>query len=130
VKKSHRPTEAELEILGVLWARGPATVRAVYEAICARRPSTYTTVLKMMQIMTAKGLVTREELQRAHIYRACAPREQTQQQLVGDLVTRAFDGSVARLVEQALAGAPKASAEELAEIRSLIENYKGEDRES
>src|SRR5215469_18668995 len=92
-----RPTDAELEILTVLWSRGATTVREVHETIAARKPTQYTTVLKTMQIMAEKGLVRRDEGQRAHIYEAAKPREWTQQQLAGDLLQRAFNGSARSL---------------------------------
>jgi predicted transcriptional regulator len=117
-----RPTDAELEILTVLWSRGPSTVRDVHEAIIARRPAQYTTVLKLLQIMADKGLVTRDEGQRAHVYTAARPREWTQQQLAGDLLQRAFNGSAPELVLGALS-ARKASAEDLDEIRRLLDDY-------
>lgn len=117
-----RPTDAELEILTVLWSRGPSTVRAVHETILTRRPSQYTTILKMMQIMAEKGLVRRDEQQRAHIYEAARPREWTQQQLAGDLLHRAFNGSASGLVLGALS-ARKASREDLDEIRRLLDDY-------
>src|SRR5208283_4222012 len=97
-----RPTDAELEILTVLWSRGPATVREVHETVAARKPTQYTTVLKTMQIMAEKGLVRRDEKQRAHIYEAARPREWTQQQLAGDLLERAFSGSTRALLMGAL----------------------------
>ncbi|MBZ5724054.1 MAG: BlaI/MecI/CopY family transcriptional regulator [Acidobacteriia bacterium] len=117
-----RPTDAELEILTVLWARGPATVREVHEIIAQRKPAQYTTVLKMLQIMAEKGLVRRDEKERAHIYQASRPREWTQRQLAGDLLQRAFNGSAKSLLVGALA-ARKASKEELAELRKLLEEY-------
>ena len=117
-----RPTDAELEILTVLWSRGPSTVRDVHETIVARRPAQYTTVLKLLQIMAEKGIVTRDEGQRAHVYTAARPREWTQQQLAGDLLQRAFNGSASGLVLGALS-ARKASAEELDEIRRLLDDY-------
>ena len=121
-----RPTDAELEILTVLWSRGPATVREVHSTISRRRPAHYTTVLKLMQIMTDKGLVKRDEKQRAHIYSASRPREWTQRQLAGDLLQRAFGGSASSLLLGALS-AQKATPEELAEIRRMIEKHeKGE----
>lgn len=120
-----RPTEAELEILGVLWERGPCTVRQVYDALAKARPSGYTTILKLMQIMDSKGLVTRNEKQRAHVYQARAPREQTQRQLLRHLVERAFGGSALKLAQQALASAGKISAEELAEIRHMLDSFEG-----
>jgi BlaI family penicillinase repressor len=125
VKKARKPTEAELEILTVLWERGPSTVRDVFEALPKDRGAMYTTVLKLMQIMTAKDLVSRRADQRAHVYEARLPREQTQCQLLQDLVERAFGGSALRLVQQALSGARKASPEDLAEIRRLLDEFEG-----
>jgi predicted transcriptional regulator len=121
-----RPTDAELEILTVLWARGPSTVREVHDAIAQRKPALYTTVLKMLQIMAEKCLVRRDERQRAHVYSASRPREWTQRQLAGDLLQRAFGGSASSLLLGALS-AQKATPEELAEIRRMIEKHeKGE----
>ena len=117
-----RPTDAELEILTVLWSRGPATVRDVHETIAARKPAQYTTVLKLMQIMAEKGLVRRDEKQRAHIYEASRPMEWTQRQLAGDLLSRAFNGSARGLMMGALS-ARKASKSELAELRKLLDEY-------
>ncbi len=117
-----RPTDAELEILTVLWSRGPSTVRDVHESINQRKPAQYSTVLKFMQIMAEKGLVRRNEKQRAHIYEAAQPREWTQQRLAGDLLQRAFEGSAANLMVGALS-ARKASKQELAELRKLLDQY-------
>ncbi|MGO9262626.1 MAG: BlaI/MecI/CopY family transcriptional regulator [Bryobacteraceae bacterium] len=117
-----RPTDAELEILTILWSRGPATVREVHEAIAVRKPTQYTTVLKMLQIMAEKGLVRRNEKQRAHIYEAARPQEWTQRQLAGDLLQRAFNGSAKSLMVGALS-ARKASREELSELRRLLDEY-------
>src|SRR5437016_5667045 len=117
-----RPTDAELEILTVLWSRGRATVRDVHSVIAARKPSQYTTVLKTMQIMAEKGLVRRNEEQRAHVYEPAMPREWTQRQLAGDLLQRGFDGSARTLMMGALS-ARKASKEELAELRRLLDEY-------
>jgi predicted transcriptional regulator len=117
-----RPTGAELEILAVLWKRGPSTVSEVQEALDKSPAAGYTTVLKFLQIMLAKGLVERDEAKRTHVYAAGAPQEQTQRQLVGDLLDRAFAGSARNLVMQALS-ARKASAEELAEIRKLLKEF-------
>jgi BlaI family penicillinase repressor len=120
-----RPTEAELEILTVLWNRGPSTVRDVHEAIEAkvrRKPTQYTTVLKLLQIMAEKRLVERNEEARAHVYQASRPREWTQRQIAGDLLERAFGGSAKSLVVGALS-ARKTSKEELAEIRKLLDDY-------
>ena len=115
-----RPTDAELEILKVLWRRGPCTVREVFETLGETRQTDYTTVLKLMQIMAEKGLVRRDESERAHRYEAAAPEEETQRRLVGDLLQRAFDGSAKKLVLQALSS-EGASAGELAEIRRLLD---------
>ena len=115
-----RPTDAELEILKVLWRRGPSTVREVFETLGETRGTGYTTVLKLMQIMADKGLVVRDESERAHRYEAAAPEEETQRRLVGDLLRKAFDGSARKLVLQALS-AERATAEELTEIRRLLD---------
>ncbi len=117
-----RPTDAELEILTVLWSRGPSTVREVHESISRRKPTQYSTVLKFMQIMSEKGLVRRNDEQRAHIYEAAQPREWTQQRLAGDLLQRAFGGSAKSLLVGALS-ARKASKLELAELRKLLDEY-------
>lgn len=117
-----RPTEAELEILTVLWSIGPSTVRQVYEVIARRRSAQYSTVLKFMQIMADKGLVLRDEQQRAHVYRPARPREWTQRQLAGDLLDRAFGGSAKALLVGALS-ARKASREDLAALRKLLDEY-------
>jgi predicted transcriptional regulator len=121
-----RPTDAELAILQVLWDRGPSTVRQVFEALGARETG-YTTTLKLMQIMAEKGLVTRDESARTHVYKARAPREETQRRLVTDLLDRAFGGSAATLVMQALSSHPT-SADELREIEQLIADYKEQER--
>lgn len=121
----HRPTAGELAILHVLWTRGPSTVREVHEQLSAERPTGYTTVLKLLQIMAEKDLVRRDEKKRAHVYRARIPREQTQAQIVGDLVDRVFGGSASRLVMQALSN-KRASATELAEIRRTLDEMEGE----
>ncbi|HEX5217461.1 MAG TPA: BlaI/MecI/CopY family transcriptional regulator [Vicinamibacterales bacterium] len=118
-----RPTDAELAILRVLWDRGPATVRQVHEALAEARETGYTTTLKLMQIMAEKGLVTRDESSRTHIYESRLGRDETQRQLVTDLVDRAFGGSAAQLVLQALA-AHSTSPAELQEIQQLIAEYR------
>ena len=118
-----RPTDAELEILTVLWSIGPASVREVHDVISRRRPAQYSTVLKFMQIMAEKGLVRRNETQRAHVYEAARPREWTQQQLAGDLMERAFSGSAKALLVGALS-ARKASKAELAELQKLLDEYR------
>lgn len=116
-----KPTEAELAILRVLWERGPSTVREVTEALHAQRGTGYTTTLKLLQIMTEKGLVRRDDANRVHVYEASAPAEATQRGLVSDLLERAFGGSAQQLVMQALA-AKRASPAELAEIRRLLDD--------
>jgi BlaI family transcriptional regulator, penicillinase repressor len=118
-----RPTDAELEILRVLWQRGASTVREVQEALNQTKLSGYTTVLKMLQIMTEKGLVRRDEKQRAHVYEAQLAQHQTQRQMVGDLLNRVFDGSASNLVIHALATKKSASPEELAEIRDILDKF-------
>jgi BlaI family transcriptional regulator, penicillinase repressor len=123
-----KPTDAELAILRVLWSRGPSTVRQVYEVVAEGRALAYTTTLKLLQIMTEKGLVRRQELGRSHVYQARYGEEETQRRLVGDLLERAFGGSAAKLVLQALA-ATRATAEERRQIRELLEkeNDRGRD---
>ena len=116
-----RPTDAELEILRVLWELGPATVRQVHEALAATRDTGYTTTLKLMQIMADKGLVTRDESARTHIYAATVTQEHTQRQLVKDLVDRAFGGSAKALVLRALSD-EGTTADQLREIRKLIDD--------
>ena len=123
-----RPTDAELSILRILWNRGPSTVRQVHDELARERPgAAYTTALKLLQIMTEKGLVVRDESQRAHIYEARLSEQRTQRQLLGDLLDRAFGGSPAKLVMQALSGR-KTSAEELSAIRELLDRLEGETR--
>jgi predicted transcriptional regulator len=118
------PTHAELDILGVLWRRGPSTVRAVLEALGERRPVGYTTVLKLLQIMTDKGLVTRDAATRTHVYTAALSEATTQRRLVSDLMDRAFGGSARDLVLQALSGRP-ARPDELDAIRRLLDDLEG-----
>ena len=118
--KQPHPTPGELEILQVLWDSGPRSVREIQIILIDLKPTGYTTVLKMVQIMTEKGLVTRDENQRPQIYRARYPREHTQRQLLHDLAQRAFGGSVKALVLQALAGR-RSSREELEEIERLLD---------
>lgn len=122
-----RPTQSELEILSVLWQRGPSTVREVLETLSEGRTTGYTTVLKMLQIMSDKGLVKRDEQQRSHVYQAAVPQDQTQRQLVTDLLDRAFDGSAMDLVMHALAS-KKTSAEQIARIRQLLDELEGDSR--
>jgi predicted transcriptional regulator len=122
-----RPTDAELAILRVLWERGPSTVRDVHDELNRHAPTGYTTVLKLLQIMTEKGLVVRDETQRAHIYESRYSEQKTQRQLLSDLVDRAFGGSSAKLVLQALSGR-KANPDELNAIRSLLDRLEGESK--
>ena len=125
---SHEPlqkrTASELEILRVLWTRGPSTVREVYEAIREQKSLGYTTVLKLLQIMTAKGTVRRNEDQRAHVYEACQPATETKRQLVGDVLQRVFEGSASELMIHALEGR-RTSKKELDELRRLLDEYEG-----
>jgi BlaI family transcriptional regulator, penicillinase repressor len=126
-----RPTDGELAILNVLWRNGPGTVRAIHHVLTDQhtglRPPGYTTVLKLLQIMTAKGLVLRDISQRPHVYRPCHAEEHTQRQLIRDLLARAFAGTRAKLFVQALEAEPTTPAE-LAEIRRLLTNYERENR--
>ena len=119
MKDKQKPTASELEILGIIWEKEAATVREVFEIINARKPTAYTTVLKLLQIMDEKGLVERDKQAKAHIYRAKQPPEETQRNLVSDLLEKAFRGSALKLVQHVLETKP-ASAEELAKIRQLI----------
>jgi predicted transcriptional regulator len=119
-----KPTASELEILRVLWAQGPSTVREVYEALREQKSLGYTTVLKLLQIMTAKGTVRRNEEQRAHVYEACQPAEETKRQLVGDVLHRVFEGSASELMIHALEGR-RTSKKELDELRRLLDEYEG-----
>ena len=121
-----RPTEAELEILHVLWARGPSTVRDVHDALYRDQGGGYTNALKLLQVMHAKGLVVRDDAQRAHIYRAAHSKGRTQRRFLNDLVARVFDGSRADLVLQALGG-QRASRDEIEAIRTLLDRL---DKES
>jgi len=116
-----RPTDGELAILNVLWEKGPSTVRDVHEIVGRAQKTGYTTILKLMQIMTEKGLVTRDESQQAHVYKAAVSENQTQRSFMGDLLERVFSGSAKKLVMHALA-AKKASPTELAEIRKLLDD--------
>ena len=117
------PTDAELDILAALWRLGPSTVRDVYQAL--GKDSGYTTTLKQMQLMTEKGLLLRSERFRSHVYQPGAPKEQTQKQIAGDLLKRAFDGSAKSLVLGALAAQP-ASGEELEEIRRMLKQFEND----
>ena len=117
-----KPTTSELEILHVIWNRGPSTVREVYESLSEKKELGYTTVLKLLQIMTAKGTVRRNETQRAHVYESCLPAEQTKRQLAGDMLQRVFEGSASQLMMHALAGR-KSSPQEIGELRRLLDDY-------
>ncbi len=126
-KRLPKPTDAELSILGVLWRRGPSSVRQVFEEIRQSQSVGYTTILKLMQIMVEKGLLKRDDTERSHIYEAAVAEEVTQRQLVGHLLERAFSGSAQKLVLQALS-AKKATPEELADIRRLLDEMEGKSR--
>jgi len=122
VARLRKPTDAEIAILRVLWARGPSTVREVAEAM--GREGAYTTVLKILQIMTDKGLVRRDESARTHVYKATSSEDHTKRQLVTDLLDKVFEGSAGKLVLQALSTG-KATPEEIAEIRKLLDAHRG-----
>jgi len=119
---SPKPTASELEILRVLWARGPSTVHEVHDALSEKKSLGYTTVLKLLQIMTAKGTVRRDEGRRAHVYEACQSATETKRQLVGDVLQRVFEGSASQLMIHALEGR-RTSNEELEELRRLLDEY-------
>jgi len=121
----NKPTKAELEILSVLWDRREATVREVFEELNARKKTSYTTVLKLMQIMHEKGLVARNEENRAHVYRAQAERDETGQQMLREVLDKVFGGSALRLVQQVLEN-ETTGAEEMREIRRMIEQAERE----
>ena len=121
-----KPTTSELEILHILWDRGPSTVRDVLESLNEKKNLGYTGVLKLLQIMTAKGFVRRDESNRAHVYEACRPAEQTKRQLAMDVLERVFAGSASELMMHALAG-HRASAEEIEELRRILDAYKRDD---
>jgi BlaI family penicillinase repressor len=106
----------------VLWSRGPSTVREVHESLSEKKELGYTTVLKLLQIMTTKGTVRRNETQRAHVYESCLPAEQTKRQLVGDVLQRVFEGSASQLMMHALAGR-KSSPQEIEELRHLLDEF-------
>jgi BlaI family transcriptional regulator, penicillinase repressor len=123
ITSTHRkPTSSELEILHVLWERGPSTVRDVHLALNDKRPIGYTSVLKLMQIMTAKGTLRRNEEQRAHVYEAEQPEEKTKRDLAQDVLQRVFDGSASELMMHALSGR-KATKEEIEEMRRLLNEH-------
>ena len=120
--ETQKPTVSELEILRILWSRGPSTVREVHEALSKKKQMGYTSVLKLMQIMTEKGSVRRNEDQRAHVYEANHAAEKTKRQLAGDVLQRVFDGSASQLMMHALAGR-KGTREEIEELRQLLDEY-------
>ena len=126
-RERKRPTDAELEILGVLWSRGPSTVREVYRTLNESRETGYTTVLKLMQIMTDKGLLSRDTTVRPQVYQAVQSEARTQRQLLHDLLNRAFQGSPGKLVLQALS-TKKATPEERRKIRELLDRLEGDSR--
>ena len=117
-----KPTAAELQILQVLWERGPSTVREVHEALQEEKALGYTTVLKLMQIMTTKGLVRRDENQRAHVYEAQQPAEKTKRQFAADVLQRVFDGSARELMLHALAS-QRSTRQEIEELRNLLDEH-------
>ncbi|HRH48830.1 MAG TPA: BlaI/MecI/CopY family transcriptional regulator [Panacibacter sp.] len=121
--KPLKPTESELEILQVLWDKGAATVRDVHEVLSVYKDSGYTTTLKLMQIMHEKGIVTRDDSNKTHIYKPNVDKGKTQQQMVGKMVDALFGGSASQLVMQAL-GSSQPSKEELDEIQNLLNNLK------
>jgi BlaI family penicillinase repressor len=125
-RQPQKPTASELEILNVLWSRGPSTVREVLDALNEKKDMGYTGVLKLLQIMTTKGTVRRDETQRAHVYEAYRPAEQTKRQLAKDMLQRVFQGSASQLMMHALEGHP-ASLEEIEELRRILDAYKGDD---
>jgi predicted transcriptional regulator len=125
-QQPQKPTASELEILHVLWSKGPSTVREVLDALNEKKDMGYTGVLKLLQIMTAKGTVRRDETQRAHVYEACRPAEQTKRQLATDMLQRVFEGSASQLMMHALAG-HSASREEIEELRRILDAYKGDE---
>ena len=123
--KTPRPTDRELAILRILWDSGPSTVRQVNEEMNKQQRTGYTTTLKLMQIMTEKGLVIRDDTKFQHVYTAAASEENTQNQVVGDMLEKVFSGSAEKLVMRALS-AKKVSAKELAKIKKVIEKIERE----
>jgi BlaI family penicillinase repressor len=121
-QEPQKPTASELEILRVLWNRGPSTVREVYDSLREKKTLGYTSVLKLLQIMTTKGTVRRNETQRAHVYEACLPAEQTKRQIAGDMLQRVFEGSASELMMHALAGG-RTSPQEIKELREMLDEY-------
>lgn len=125
-RQPSKPTASELEILRVLWKRGPSTVREVHESLSGKKSPGYTGVLKLLQIMIAKGFVRRDESNRAHIYEAGRPADQTKRQLATDMLQRVFEGSASQLMLHALAG-HRASPQEIEELRRILDAYEGDD---
>ena len=123
-KRSPQPTEVELAILRVLWDRGPSSVREVHEVLQERRDTGYSTTLKMMQVMFDKGLLTRDESRRPQFYAPSVPEEQTQRQIVDDLIHKVFGGSARKLVLRAVRS-EHVTADELAEIRRILKKVDG-----
>jgi predicted transcriptional regulator len=117
-----QPTPSELEILHVLWSRGPSTVREIHEVLSGQKELGYTSALKLLQIMTTKGLVTRSEDQRAHVYAATQPAEKTKQQFASDVLNRVFGGSASQLMQHVLSG-KRGSKKEIEEIRRMLDEY-------
>jgi predicted transcriptional regulator len=121
-KLRDKPTPSELEILHILWSRGPSTVREIHNVLSKQKDVGYTSALKLLQIMTTKGLVTRTEDQRAHVYQATQPAETTKQQVVADVLQRVFRGSASQLMQHVLSGR-RGSKEEIEEIRRMLDEY-------
>jgi len=121
-KQTPRPTDSELRILSILWDRGPASVRTVHDELQQDKPTQYTTTLKLMQIMTDKGLIGRQDIDGVHIYRPANSRAQTQRQLAGHLMEQAFGGSARSLLMGAL-GVKPASKQEIIELRKVLEDH-------
>jgi BlaI family transcriptional regulator, penicillinase repressor len=117
-----QPTPSELEILHILWTLGPSTVREIHDVLAREKDVGYTSALKLLQIMTSKGLVTRAEEQRAHVYEAALPAETTKQQFAADVLQRVFRGSASQLMQHALSGR-RSSKKELEEIRRLLDEH-------
>ena len=116
------PTPSELEILHILWTRGPSTVREIHEVLSKEKDVGYTSALKLLQIMTGKGLVTRTEEQRAHVYTATQPAETTKQQFAADVLQRVFRGSASQLMQHVLSGR-RGSKKEIEEIRRMLDEH-------
>ena len=116
------PTPSELEILQILWTRGPSTVREIHDVLAKEKDVGYTSALKLLQIMTTKGLVTRTEEQRAHVYSATQPAEKTKQQFAADVLQRVFRGSASQLMQHVLSGR-RGSKKEIEEIRRMLDEY-------